>query len=207
MRKTIAKFIEKPIWREFQSIHGPYGYYRAKLENKEGKFECSFGKKLLENYSGEKKICFLTCREGSFGRFRCQKIEFLNNDEEITSWEEVSDKEKISKKIEGGRERKKFIEENTETSAILQKEREDDFPGLNDEQKKICHLVLAGQNVCFLGEAGTGKSFLLNHLIGLLKKECSEELFITSYTGRTAINIHGQTLHSFAGIGVVGEVD
>jgi len=66
---------------------------------------------------------------------------------------------------------------------------------------------LAGQNVCFLGEAGTGKSFLLKYLIGLLRDEYEEELFITSYTGRTAININGQTLHSFAGIGATGELD
>ena len=67
MRKTIAKFIEKPIWKESQSIHGPYGYYRAKLENKEGKFECSFGKQLLENYSEAKKICFLKCSKEEQG--------------------------------------------------------------------------------------------------------------------------------------------
>ena len=56
-------------------------------------------------------------------------------------------------------------------------------------------------------QAGTGKSFLLKHLIKLLSEEYGEELVITSYTGRTAINIRGKTLHSFAGIGVVGEVD
>ena len=84
MRKTIAKFIEKPIWKEFQSIRGPYGYYRAKLENKEGSFECSFGKNLLENYSEAKKVCFLKCLAGAQGRFRCQQIEFLNNNEEVT---------------------------------------------------------------------------------------------------------------------------
>ncbi|CAH1755889.1 1403_t:CDS:2 [Entrophospora sp. SA101] len=159
MRKTIAK---------------------AKLENKEGEFECSFGKNLLENYSEAKKVCFLKCLAGAQGRFRCQQIEFLNNNEE------------------------KFVEENSKT-LIVQKEKEDEIKELNEKQKIVCQLALTGQNVCFLGEAGTGKSFLLKHLIKLLSEEYEEELVITSYTGRTAINIRGKTLHSFAGIGVAGE--
>jgi hypothetical protein len=52
--------------------------------NKEGEFGCSFGKKLLENYSLEKELCFLKCEKGSRG-FRCQEIEFLSNNEEITN--------------------------------------------------------------------------------------------------------------------------
>jgi hypothetical protein len=61
MLKTVARFIEKPTWKEFQSVHGVYGYYVAKLENKEGFFECSFARKYLENYSGKRKVCLLQC--------------------------------------------------------------------------------------------------------------------------------------------------
>ncbi|CAJ0746969.1 21002_t:CDS:2 [Entrophospora sp. SA101] len=117
MRKTIAK---------------------AKLENKEGEFECSFGKNLLENYSEAKKVCFLKCLAGA-------------------------------------------QEENSKT-LIVQKEKEDEIKELNEKQKIVCQLALTGQNVCFLGEAGTGKSFLLKHLIKLLSEEYEEELVITSYT-------------------------
>jgi hypothetical protein len=53
------------------------------LENKEGKFGCSFGKKMLEDYVAEGKVCILKCEKTSRG-FRCQEIEFLNGNEEIT---------------------------------------------------------------------------------------------------------------------------
>jgi hypothetical protein len=59
-------------------------FYKATLENKEGKFFCSFGEKYLQDYSQEKKVCFLKCKKTSFG-FSCQEIEFLDNNEEVTS--------------------------------------------------------------------------------------------------------------------------
>jgi len=93
MLKTVARFVERPIWKEFQSIRGSYGYYMAKLENKNGIFTCSFGKKYLENYSLEKKFCFLKCEKGSRS-FNCREIEFLNDNEEITFWEEIAVKTK-----------------------------------------------------------------------------------------------------------------
>jgi len=195
--ETIAKFVEKPIWKEFQSIRGNYGYYRAKLENKDGVFSCSFGKEYLENYSEKSKTCFLKCKTGKQG-FNCRGIEFLDNNQEITSWEEVIIKKK--RKTES-------IEETKSTDSKIKLTISDKKIELNLNQKKVVNLVLEGKNVCFLGEAGTGKSFLLKYLIEILKEEYQDELFITSYTGRTAINIHGQTLHSFAGIGVAGEAD
>jgi hypothetical protein len=54
------------------------------MENKDGKFTCSFGEKHLHDYSREKKVCFLKCKKTNFG-FSCQEIEFLNNNDEITS--------------------------------------------------------------------------------------------------------------------------
>jgi ATP-dependent DNA helicase PIF1 len=58
-------------------------------------------------------------------------------------------------------------------------------------------LIANGKNVFITGAAGTGKSFLLNYI-----KEEYEYLHITSSTGISAINIGGQTLHSWAGIGI-----
>jgi hypothetical protein len=59
-------------------------FYKATLENKDGRFVCSFGEKYLQGYSSEKKICFLKCKKTNFG-FSCQEIEFLDNNEEVTS--------------------------------------------------------------------------------------------------------------------------
>ena len=49
------------------------------------------------------------------------------------------------------------------------------------------------------GFAGTGKSFVLKHLIKTLS---NEGLYATSSTGISAIPLGGMTLHSFAGIGI-----
>jgi ATP-dependent DNA helicase PIF1 len=220
MWKTVARFIEKPIWKEFQSIRGPYGYYRAKLENKEGEFECSFGKKLLENYSAEKKICFLRCREGSRGRFRCQEIRFLNDNEEITAWEEVIKKieTKERNKVEGGfAEKLKLVEKenedkldedfllsNQKKSDFFEKENEKFTSLLNEEQKKVFYLAVKDRaSLFFTGAAGTGKSFLLKKIIAALKLHYGKEkVAVTALTGIAAININGTTLHSFSGIGL-----
>src|SRR4051812_128508 len=96
---------------------------------------------------------------------------------------EITSQEKTNKNSKGAGEKKKIIEVNSKTATILPKARENKLQELNEEQKNVCQLALSGQNVCFLGEAGTGKSFLLKHLIKLLSAEYGEELFITSYTG------------------------
>lgn len=71
----------------------------------------------------------------------------------------------------------------------------------DDEQdeifKKIIKFVNNGDNVFITGHAGTGKSFLLNKL-----KQKYKELVLTSTTGIAAVNVKGQTLHSFAGVGI-----
>jgi ATP-dependent DNA helicase PIF1 len=105
------------------------------------------------------------------------------------------------------KEKTESIEKIKSTDSEVKLTINDKKTELNLDQEKVVNLALEGKNVCFLGEAGTGKSFLLKYLIEILKEKYQGELFVTSYTGRTAINIHGQTLHSFAGIGAAGEAD
>jgi ABC-type uncharacterized transport system fused permease/ATPase subunit len=69
---------------------------------------------------------------------------------------------------------------------------------LSIEQKDILDRVKRGTSLFFTGKAGTGKSFLLKHLIEkppVLKSEMS----VTASTGLAAYQISGVTLHSFAG--------
>jgi ATP-dependent DNA helicase PIF1 len=81
------------------------------------------------------------------------------------------------------------------------------FKELNDQQKLAQELVLAGKSVFLTGAAGTGKSFLLKHLIGLLQEKYGgEQVGITSTTGTGAIIIRGNTVHSYLGIGVIGHL-
>ncbi|RYH28625.1 hypothetical protein EON65_11495 [archaeon] len=78
-----------------------------------------------------------------------------------------------------------------------------DLSSLNEEQAAAAELVLSGNNVFVSGSAGTGKSFLLRYAIQeLIKKHSEEGVAVTAPTGIAAINIGGQTVHSFAGIGL-----
>ncbi|RWA05883.1 hypothetical protein EKO27_g9220 [Xylaria grammica] len=77
---------------------------------------------------------------------------------------------------------------------------------LSSEQQRVIDLVVKeGQSVFFTGPAGTGKSVLMRAIISELKKKWArdpERLSVTASTGLAACNIGGQTLHSFAGIGL-----
>lgn len=77
---------------------------------------------------------------------------------------------------------------------------------LSSEQQQVLNLVVNDKkSVFFTGPAGTGKSVLLRAIIAELKKKWArdpERLSVTASTGLAACNIGGQTLHSFAGIGL-----
>ncbi|KAH9945602.1 hypothetical protein B0H21DRAFT_428208 [Amylocystis lapponica] len=63
-------------------------------------------------------------------------------------------------------------------------------------------MVKEGRNVFFTGSAGTGKSVLLREIIKLRDGPRSSRLGVTASTGIASVNIGGQTLHSWAGIGL-----
>ncbi|KAK8022397.1 DNA helicase-like protein [Apiospora rasikravindrae] len=77
---------------------------------------------------------------------------------------------------------------------------------LSLEQRHVIDLVInQNQSVFFTGPAGTGKSVLMRAIIDQLKKKWArdpERVSVTASTGLAACNIGGQTLHSFAGIGL-----
>jgi ATP-dependent DNA helicase PIF1 len=69
---------------------------------------------------------------------------------------------------------------------------------LTSEQQYVLNLVMKGVSVFFTGSAGTGKSFLLKHIIGVLPPETT---VASASTGAAACLIGGTTLHQFAGMG------
>jgi ATP-dependent DNA helicase PIF1 len=74
---------------------------------------------------------------------------------------------------------------------------------LNGEQIDASDAILEGQNTFITGSAGTGKSFLLRYLVQELReKHGNNAVAVTASTGIAAINLGGQTIHSFAGIGL-----
>lgn len=62
----------------------------------------------------------------------------------------------------------------------------------------IIDLIKKGHNIFVTGGAGVGKSYTL----AKIKEVYKRKLYITSTTGISAINVGGQTIHSWAGIGI-----
>jgi ATP-dependent DNA helicase PIF1 len=70
---------------------------------------------------------------------------------------------------------------------------------LSPDQKQAVYHIEDGDSIFVSGSAGTGKSFLLQYL----KANYSDAgLHITASTGIAAVNVGGQTLHSWAAIGL-----
>lgn len=80
--------------------------------------------------------------------------------------------------------------------------------GLSEEQELVRAIALHGKSLFFTGSAGTGKSFLLRHIIRDLvaRYPGQYEVNVTASTGIAACNIGGTTIHSFAGVGL-GDAD
>eukprot|EP00960_Hanusia_phi_P061845 764955-Hanusia_phi.AAC.3 len=76
---------------------------------------------------------------------------------------------------------------------------EDIINGLNEKQKEAIHLIKQGKSVFITGPPGTGKSFLLDRVMKLLRNDMVIHI-IAATTGCAAVNVDGMTLHSIFGI-------
>ncbi|HIP35906.1 MAG TPA: DUF2075 domain-containing protein [Crocinitomix sp.] len=72
-------------------------------------------------------------------------------------------------------------------------------------QDKAFTILKSGYNVFLTGQAGTGKTYLLNQFIKHLRKE-KKRVAITASTGIAATHIKGTTIHSWSGIGIKQEI-
>lgn len=70
-----------------------------------------------------------------------------------------------------------------------------------DEQDELSRIILQGASIYLGGKAGTGKSFFLRRVIQELRKK-GLRVGVTGSTGVAALNIGGNTFHSFFGISV-----
>lgn len=66
-------------------------------------------------------------------------------------------------------------------------------------------IMEAGEHVFLTGPAGSGKTFVLNQFIRLMKGE-GKHVSVTATTGLAATHLGGTTIHSWAGIGVNDEL-
>ncbi len=68
-------------------------------------------------------------------------------------------------------------------------------------QAQALSILKTGANVFLTGEPGAGKTYTINAYVRYLRQHAIEPA-ITASTGIAATHIHGQTIHSWAGIGV-----
>lgn len=65
----------------------------------------------------------------------------------------------------------------------------------NEKFLQALDLIEQGKNVFITGRAGTGKSTLLNYI----RQKIDKQIVVLAPTGVAAVNIKGQTIHSFFG--------
>lgn len=76
--------------------------------------------------------------------------------------------------------------------------------GLTASQARFARLFFEGHSCLLSGEAGTGKSYLTRALFAFLNAR-GVKVGMTGTTGVGALQIGGQTLHSFCGLGLADE--
>ena len=72
-------------------------------------------------------------------------------------------------------------------------------------QEEAIEILKMGYNVYLTGQAGSGKTFLLNKYIRYLKDN-GKGVGVTASTGIAATHMNGITIHSFSGMGIKDEI-
>ncbi|MES2470935.1 MAG: AAA family ATPase [Patescibacteria group bacterium] len=68
-------------------------------------------------------------------------------------------------------------------------------------QKEALNILKLGHNVYLTGQAGSGKTYVLNQYIDYLRKN-EVEVAVTASTGIAATHMNGITIHSWSGLGI-----
>jgi ATP-dependent DNA helicase PIF1 len=76
-------------------------------------------------------------------------------------------------------------------------------PKPSPQQMEVLKAIAQRKSVFVTGSAGTGKSFIVEDALQILRGMYGEDnVFVTASTGLAACAIGGITLHSFAGVGI-----
>lgn len=73
-------------------------------------------------------------------------------------------------------------------------------------QKTALEILLSGQNAFVTGQAGSGKTYLLNEYIRAAERE-KKVVAVTATTGLAATHLNGTTIHSWSGMGIATKLD
>lgn len=87
-----------------------------------------------------------------------------------------------------------MVIEDFEQVEFVEKFSQYDIRSLNEDQKSAFELLLSEENVFLSGEAGTGKSYVLNCYLNYVKD--TKKVIVAAPSGVAAVNIGGATLHS-----------
>ena len=73
------------------------------------------------------------------------------------------------------------------------------------DQKTALKILHSGENVFITGQAGSGKTYLLNKFINEARKK-GKTVAVTATTGLAATHLNGTTIHSWSGMGVANSI-
>jgi ATP-dependent DNA helicase PIF1 len=114
---------------------------------------------------------------------------------DIPGW----DYENIQKRDAARKE--KVVKEKVESIEESEEEKEPvqplDLSGNPESQRALQLMESTSQNIFLTGEAGTGKSTLLQYF----RKTTEKNVVVLAPTGVAALNVEGQTIHSFCSFG------
>jgi ATP-dependent DNA helicase PIF1 len=120
---------------------------------------------------------------------------FINQAFEQIKKEEI-EAQKINASRQAEEQIRKECADRLRTASVREYESQNDHPAetitLNNEQQYALKTIHAGNNVFLTGRAGTGKSTVVKKL-----RDSVEGMILLAPTGVAAVNIGGQTIHSF----------
>lgn len=163
-----------------------------------GKYGCSGIAKILKGSNGLKENVHNHASINSkyYGLFKQLPLSYITS--EIN--ELIKNEMLVTTKISFGRSILKINPKyEHKIDSVVEKIRTNNTLEPNDDENilRVLYLIKQNKNVFITGHAGTGKSYILSKL-----KEKIPKLVITSTTGIAAVNVKGQTIHSWAGVGI-----
>lgn len=75
---------------------------------------------------------------------------------------------------------------------------------LSDEQLKVISLISCKRNIFITGPGGTGKSYLINHIVKLFEDRYRVKVCAMTGVAAELLNCGASTIHSWSGIGKAG---